>query len=317
MSQIFEKRVNYKPFEYPEVLHFVDLINKAYWVHSEVEFAGDIQDFATKLTEEEREVLKRALLLIAQIEVSVKTFWGDLYKHLPKPEFNGLGATFAECEFRHSEAYSRLLSVLGCEDEFEEFVKTPLIQDRIKTFNEYLSQGNITDKAFYFTIIVENVSLFTQFATILSFARFRGEMKNIANIVAWTSIDEQIHANAGIWILNQIRKENVELTTLDQTFASNLKKILEYEDKLVDYIYENHELPWFTKEDMKAFMRYRVDASLKELKMTPVFNITTEQYRPMKWFEEEVFSNELDDFFAKRPTAYTKHDKSITSKDLF
>ena len=37
----------------------------------------------------------------------------------------------------------------------------------------------------------------------------------------------------------------------------------------------------------------------------------------MLWFEEEVFVNELDDFFAKRPTAYTKHDKSITANDLF
>ena len=37
----------------------------------------------------------------------------------------------------------------------------------------------------------------------------------------------------------------------------------------------------------------------------------------MKWFEEEVFANSLDDFFAKRPVDYTKHDKSITANDLF
>ena len=34
-------------------------------------------------------------------------------------------------------------------------------------------------------------------------------------------------------------------------------------------------------------------------------------------FEEEVFANSLDDFFAKRPVEYTKHDKSITADDLF
>lgn len=37
----------------------------------------------------------------------------------------------------------------------------------------------------------------------------------------------------------------------------------------------------------------------------------------MAWFEEEVFANSLDDFFAKRPVDYTKHDKSITAEDLF
>lgn len=101
---IFEKRINYKPFEYPGVLQFTDLINKSFWVHSELDFSADIQDFHSNLSRKEKEAVKKSLLAIAQIEVAVKSFWGNLYTHLPKPEFNGLGSTFAECEFRHSEA---------------------------------------------------------------------------------------------------------------------------------------------------------------------------------------------------------------------
>lgn len=314
---IFDKRVEYKPFEYPEVLEYIEMINKSFWVHSEVDFTADIQDFRTKLTPQEQNAVKNALLAIAQIEVSVKLFWGNLYSHLPKPEFNGLGSTFAECEWRHSEAYSRLLTVLGYEDEFKEFVKIPLIEERIKMFGEYLNSDDITSKMFYFTIITENVSLFTQFGTILALMRFKGLMKNVANMIAWTSIDEQIHANAGIWILNQIRRENPELTTLDQTFAAELTAIIEKEDKLVDFIFEAGELSHFTKQDMKNFMRYRVDKSMEALKMPAVFHITHDQYKPMAWFEEEVFAGSQDDFFAKRPVDYTKHDKSITAKDLF
>lgn len=314
---IFDKRVAYKPFEYPEVMLFIEAINKSYWVHSEVDFTADIQDFKTNLNHVEREAVKRSLLMIAQIEVAVKSFWGDLYKHLPKPEFNGLGSTFAECEFRHSEAYSRLLTVLGYEKEFEEFVQSDLIQSRTALFSEYLSQPHITDKLLYFTVIVENVSLFTQFATILSFSKFKGEMKNIANIVAWTSVDEQIHANAGIWLLNQIKKENPELTTLNRTFSSNIIEIIENEDKIVDFIFEEGELPWFTKQNLKDFMRHRVDLSMKSLNLPEVFQISTEQYKPMKWFDQEIVAGSLDDFFAKRPVDYTKHDKSITANDLF
>ena len=110
---IFDKRISYKPFEYPEILQFVDAINKSFWVHSEIDFTADVQDFHSNLQPYEQNAVKHALLAIAQIEVSVKTFWGNLYNHMPKPELNGLGATFAECEFRHSEAYSRLLEVLG------------------------------------------------------------------------------------------------------------------------------------------------------------------------------------------------------------
>ena len=71
---IFDKRENYKPFEYPEVMKFVDMMHQTFWVHSEVEFTADIQDFKSNLSLVEKEAVKRALLGIAQVEVAVKTF---------------------------------------------------------------------------------------------------------------------------------------------------------------------------------------------------------------------------------------------------
>lgn len=72
---IFDKRISYKPFEYPEVMQFVEAINKSYWVHSEVDFTADVQDFQSQLEPHEKNAVKNALLAIAQIEVNVKTFW--------------------------------------------------------------------------------------------------------------------------------------------------------------------------------------------------------------------------------------------------
>ena len=295
-----------KPFEYPEVMQFVDAMNKSFWVHSEVEFTADIQDFKSNLSIEEKEAVKRALLGIAQVEVSVKTFWGDLYDLFPKPEFNGLGATFAECEFRHSEAYSRLLEVLGYNNEFENLLEVPIFKERSQVLKEYLAK------------IIENASLFSQFATILSFTRFKGYMKNVANIIAWTSVDEQLHANAGIFIIRKIFEENPEMKEKARKEVENfMKNYIELEDKMLDWIFENGELEFFSKTDLSNYMRYRLDESLVQLGLQKPFNITMEEIKPMLWFEEEVFANELDDFFAKRPTAYTKHDKSISENDLF
>ena len=146
---IFDKRVNYKPFEYPGVYQFTDAINKSFWVHSEVDFTADTQDFHSHLTKEEQLAIKHSLLAIAQIEVSVKTFWGNLYTHFPKPEFNGLGSTFAECEFRHSEAYSRLLEVLGYNDEFEDLLSIPVIKERIDYLSSALEHANNKDRKKY------------------------------------------------------------------------------------------------------------------------------------------------------------------------
>lgn len=313
---LLDKRTNYKPFEYPEVMKFVDIINKSFWVHSEVDFTADIQDFKTNLSDSEKEVLKRSLLGIAQTEVGVKTFWGDLYNQFPKPEINGLGSTFAESEFRHSEAYSKLVEVLGYNKEFENLLEIPVFNQRLNYIKYHLDNSPIFHKLLFFTIIVENASLFSQFANILSFTRFKGYMKNVSNIIGWTSVDEQIHAEAGIFLINKLKEEypgSINEIYLEET----IKEYMEHESNLLDWIYEEGELSFFTKEDMLNFMKYRVDESLIKMGFAKIFNITFDQYKPMVWFEEEVFANTQDDFFAKRPVDYTKHDKSITENDLF
>lgn len=315
---IFDKRVQYKPFEYPGVMTFIDAINKSYWVHSEVDFTSDAQDFHSNLTDTEKEVVKRSLLSIAQVEVDVKTFWGNIYNYFPKPEFNGLGSTFAECEFRHSEAYSRLLEVLGYNKEFEKLLEIPIFKDKLKMIADNLNpETDLMWRLLFFTIVIENSSLFGQFGNILSLTKFKGYMKNVSNIIAWTSVDEQIHANAGIFIINEIQKEK-PISEIDKRhFADAIKHYIGFEERLLDWIYEKGELDFFTKEDMLNFMKYRIDEALLKMNFDKVFHISPEQYKPMAWFEEETLAPALDDFFAKRPTDYTKHDKSITAKDLF
>src|SRR5699024_3314772 len=315
---IFDKRINYKPFEYPEVMPFVDAMNRSFWVHSEVDFTADTQDFKSNLSPVEKEVVRRSLLSIAQVEVGVKAFWGDLYRHFPKPELNCLGATFAESEVRHSEAYSRLLDVLGYNGDFASLLDVPVFQKKLYLIDSYMGKDkDIIWKLIFFTIVIENTSLFSQFANILSFTRFRGYLKNTSNIIAWTSVDESQHANAGIFIINKLREEGyINQAVVDQ-IRHSVGDYIEVEKELLDWIYENGELDFFTKEDMLNFMKYRVDEALAKMQVEKVYNIPFDKYRPMKWFEEDVFANELDDFFAKRPTAYTKHDKSISANDLF
>lgn len=64
-----------KPYEYPELLEYVDAIRHSYWIHTEFNFTSDVQDFKVNVTDAERNALKNTMLAIAQIEVSVKTFW--------------------------------------------------------------------------------------------------------------------------------------------------------------------------------------------------------------------------------------------------
>ena len=217
------------------------------------------------------------------------------------------------------------MEVLGYNDDFLDVVNVPAVKDRIDYLGKMLKHANSDDQKAYvsslllFSILIENVSLFSQFAIILSFTRFKGYLKNVSNIIAWTSIDEQIHANGGIYLINKIREEQPDLLNDADIEAiyDLVDESIEMESNILDWIFEQGELDNVSKKNLLDFMKYRVDDSLKKIGMKTRYNITPEDYKPMIWFEEEVFANSMDDFFAKRPVDYTKHDKSITANDLF
>jgi ribonucleoside-diphosphate reductase beta chain len=72
-TNIFEKRINLKPYEYPQLNEYVDAIRHSYWIHTEFNYTSDIQDFKTGLNDVERSAIKNTMLAISQIEVAVKT----------------------------------------------------------------------------------------------------------------------------------------------------------------------------------------------------------------------------------------------------
>ncbi|MEM9936454.1 MAG: ATP cone domain-containing protein, partial [Bacteroidota bacterium] len=53
-TNIFEKRINLKPFEYPKLYEYVSAIRHSYWIHTEFNFTSDVQDFKSRLNEVER-----------------------------------------------------------------------------------------------------------------------------------------------------------------------------------------------------------------------------------------------------------------------
>jgi ribonucleotide reductase beta subunit family protein with ferritin-like domain len=100
---IFRKRYNLKPYEYPQFIEYLDAIRHSYWVHTEFSFTSDIQDMKVKMTSSEIDIIKKAMLAIAQIEVQVKTFWAKIGDKMPKPEVQAVGITFGECHVDGTE----------------------------------------------------------------------------------------------------------------------------------------------------------------------------------------------------------------------
>ena len=262
-KNIFMPRTNILPYEYPQLLAYKDAIRHSYWIDTEFNFTEDIQDFKVNITNQERDVIKKTMLAIAQIEVNVKTFWGDLYKRMPITEIGDVGFTFAESEVRHKDAYARLIRILGLEDEFKSVVEIPAIAGRIKYLKKYLDGSRSRDNKMYtksvllFSLFIEHVSLFSQFLIMMSFNKDRSILKGISNVVEATSKEEDIHGNFGAEIINIIRKENPEW--FDEEFHnlihSACKKAYIAECDILDWIFETGELSFLPKEVIKNFIK--------------------------------------------------------------
>jgi ribonucleoside-diphosphate reductase beta chain len=324
-QDIFKKRENILPYEYPELLEYKKAIRHSYWLESEFNFTSDINDFKIKVNDSEREAIKRTMLAIAQIEVKVKTFWADMYKRMPKTEIGDVGMTFAESEVRHKDAYAELLNVLGLQKEFETLIEVPAIKNRINYLTKYLDGTRSKDNKMYtksvllFSLFIEHVSLFSQFLIMMSFNKEKNLFKGISNVVEATSKEEDVHGNFGVEIINIIKRENPEW--FDEEFEnlvySACQKAFIAECQVLDWIFEKGELDFLSKETIQHFIMNRFNNSLIKIGMSPVFSPDITLLEKTMWFEVEITSTKEGDFFYKRSVDYSKKTKSITEDDLF
>ena len=324
-TNIFEKRINLKPYEYPKLNEYVDAIRHSYWIHTEFNYTSDIQDFKTRLDEVEKNAIKNTMLAISQIEVAVKTFWGDIYSRMPKPEIGSVGATFSESEVRHHDAYSHLLEILGLNDEFKKLKKKPVIMRRIHYLETAVKNAKSEDVQDYaesillFSLFIEHVSLFSQFLIIMAFNKHKNMLKGISNVVEATSKEEQIHGDFGIDIIKIIKEENP--TWFDDAYnkmiQESCKEAFDSESKLVDWIFEKGELDFLPKDVINEFIKNRFNNSLESIGVGKIFDVNQDLLAQTEWFDDEIIGTKHGDFFVKRSINYSKRTKSITSDDLF
>ena len=320
---IFRKRINLKPYEYSELLEYVDAIRHSYWIHTEFNYTSDIQDIKVRMTEAEGNIIKNAMLAIAQIEVAVKTFWGRIYDRFPKPEIQSVGTTFSESEVRHADAYSNLIELLGLNEEFKKLIEVPAIKKRI-AYLEKVNKQAVENKDYFhniilFSMFVENVSLFSQFLIMMSFNKHKNMLKGISNAVEATSKEEDIHARFGFELVNIIKKENPDWWDQEtiNMILTNVHEAYEAESAIVDWIYGEADLDFLPKETVKEFIKDRFNQSMNSIGLENIFEVNKEVLKQTSWFVEETLSTKNIDFFVKRSTAYAKKVKSFTEDDLF
>ena len=124
----------------------------------------------------------------------------------------------------------------------------------------------------------------------------------------------------GMKLVNTIREEMPELfdDELCELIRKQCVKAFEAEAAIIDWSVNGYKSEHLSSAIMKDFIKNRLNESLVEIGIEPVFDdIDQDNIEKTTWFDEDVLGNTATDFFYKRPTEYSKNDKSYDEDDLF
>ena len=320
---LFEPRIAYKPFEYPEYYNEGWLKQaQAFWLHTEIPMSGDVKDWNEKLTKEEKNLVGNILLGFAQTECAVSDYWTQkVVAWFPKHEIQQMAMMFGSQETIHAVAYSYLNETLGLEN-FEAFLQDKATMDRFENLVAY--EGNdpidIGKSLAVFSAFAEGVSLYSAFAVLYSF-QLRNLLKGIGQQMKWSVRDESLHSKMGCKLFNHMCKEIPNLLEdcrNDVTEAA--KAMLKAEENYIDKMFELGDIENLKAYDLKQFIRKRLNEKLQELgyfDLGQYFTFDEEAAANLEWFYHLTGGHTHTDFFAVRPTDYSKANEGEDFEDIW
>ena len=320
---LFKQRVPYKPFEYPEYYTEGWLKQaQAFWLHTEIPMSGDVKDWNEKLTKEEKNLVGNILLGFAQTECAVSDYWTQkVVGWFPKHEIQQMAMMFGSQETIHAVAYSYLNETLGLEN-FEAFLQDEATMDRFENLVSYEGKDTvgIGKSLAIFSAFAEGVSLYSAFAVLYSF-QLRNLLKGIGQQMKWSVRDESLHSKMGCQLFRHMCDEDPKLLEngrKDVTEAA--KAMLKAEENYIDKMFELGDIENLKAYDLKQFIRKRLNEKLFELGYADLgsyFSFDEKGAENLDWFYHLTGGHTHTDFFAVRPTDYSKAGEGEDFEDIW
>lgn len=315
---LFATRLAYKPFWYPWAYKAFTESEQMHWLVREVPLNADVQDWKTKLTADERNLLTQVFRFFTQADVDVAGCYIDRYLPLFKPvELRMMMSSIAAREGVHIQAYSTLIDEIGMpETEYAAFMQYDAMRQKHEMMHENSTglDGLARDIA-VFSAFGEGLQLFASFVILLNFTRF-GKMKGMGQVVSWSIRDESHHVASMVKVFHALLDEHPELWTaeLQARILSDLERVVEMEDTFIDLAFGECAAPGLTKDEVKAYIRYIADHRLEQLGMPPRYNIGD---NPLPWVDVLVSGKEHTNFFENKPSDYAKASVEGSWDDAF
>ena len=320
---LFDERIAYKPFDYPEYYTEGWLKQaQAFWLHTEIPMSGDVKDWNESLTAKEKHLVGNILLGFAQTECAVSDYWTQkVVSWFPKHEIQQMAMMFGSQETVHAVAYSYLNETLKLED-YEAFLHEPATAERFDNLVAY--DGNdkrgIAKSLAVFSAFAEGVSLYSAFAVLYSF-QLRNLLKGIGQQMKWSVRDESLHSRMGCQLFRHMCEEDKDLLEdCREDIVDAAKIMVELEEKYIEKMFEMGDIDGIKSYDLKQFIRKRTNEKLQELGYVDLgsyFSYDEEAAGSLDWFYHLTGGHTHTDFFAIRSTDYSKANEGEDFEDVW
>ena len=320
---LFDERIAYKPFEYPDYYTEGWLKQaQAFWLHTEISMQSDIKNWNEELDKKEKNLVGNILLGFAQTECAVSDYWTQkVVGWFPKHEIQQMAMMFGSQETIHAVAYSYLNETLKLED-YEAFLHEPATADRFDNLVAYDGDNRvgIGKSLAVFSAFAEGVSLYSAFAVLYSF-QLRNLLKGIGQQMKWSVRDESLHSKMGCQLFRHMCEEDKTLLTeCREDIIKAAETMVELEEKYIDKMFEMGDIEGIKAVDLKQFIKKRTNEKLVELGYVDLgsyFAYDAKAAANLDWFYHLTGGVTHTDFFATRPTDYSKANEGEDFEDIW
>lgn len=304
--------------DYPQAIKAAEQQMNVLWFSEELGVDKDEGDIRKHLTEGERHGVETVLRLFTKYELHIgDDFWTTRFqKMFPRPDMQRMANCFAFVEINiHAPFYDLINKTLGiATDEFYNSWKySPTLRDRAAFIDKHINEHDdlVSLSAFSF---MEGAVLYSSFAFLKSFNTNGFNMiPHITAGIDASAGDENFHMLASTWSYRQLLAEKKEAGMIDDEYEEELayrireiaKTVYDHECYIVDMIFSKGGVRTITKDEIKHFVRNRIDLVLQNLGQKVLFG--DGDGTVSEWFYEHINSYKHSDFFASTQIQYTRN----------
>ena len=315
------------------------------WTMHDISMDQDAVDYAAD-NEENRRVIETVFKTFTSNDVSINSAYSVIANLVNPSATTMMLMEYASVENVHITSYSLLTDTLGFDKEFyEEFLHDPVLISKFKMLQEVIPKSyeevlfeedynivvahrvhtrDVLLFIFVFSLCIEGLSLFAQFAILLNFGR-GGKYSGMTDVNLYSQLDESFHVEGNATIFNDIVAEYPDYMTSE--FRDELMWYINYfvnqELDLVQhriFTMESKELKsddgttTLSLQEMEDYIKYLANFRLEQVNLPQLFPNT--RRNPLLWIDEMLLASSNVNFFTNTPTEYVNNSTKGTRGDV-